>query len=46
MDKYLGFGWEVLSSSLDYEKKDAQSIAFKVPVSADDENGVEIKGQV
>ncbi len=43
VDKYLGFGWEVLSSSLDYKKKDAQKIAFKVPVNADDETVLKLK---
>lgn len=43
VEKYLGFGWEVLSSSLDVDKKDAQTITYKVPVKADDETVLEVK---
>lgn len=43
VEKYLGFGWEVLSSSLDYDKKDAQTITYRVPVKADDETVLKLK---
>lgn len=35
VERYLGLNWEILSSSLPYEKKDAQTIVFKVPVKKD-----------
>lgn len=37
VERGLGFYWEILSSSITYEKKDSQNIIFKVPVKADDE---------
>ena len=37
VERNLGFYWEVLSSSISYEKKDSQNIIFKVPVKADGE---------
>lgn len=37
VERYLGLYWEILSSSLNYEKKDSQNIIFKVPVKADSE---------
>ncbi len=43
VEKALGFGWTVLSSSHEFEKKDAQNITFKVPVSADDETVLKLK---
>lgn len=37
VERYLGLNWEVLSSSLEYKKKNAQTITFQVPVNKDDE---------
>jgi len=37
VERFLGLNWEILSSSIDYQKKDAQNIIFKVPVSQDGE---------
>ncbi|MDP4175178.1 MAG: DUF4139 domain-containing protein [Bacteroidota bacterium] len=37
VERYLGLNWEVLNSSLDYQKKDAQNITFKVPVAKNGE---------
>jgi len=35
VERMLGFNWEVLSSSIKFEKKDSKTILFKVPVKAD-----------
>lgn len=35
VERNLGFNWEILSSSLSYNKKDSQKIEFQVPVKAD-----------
>ena len=35
VERMMGFNWEILSSSLKYEKKDSKRILFKVPVKAD-----------
>ena len=43
VEKYLGFGWDVLSSSIEYSKKDAQTVNFKVPVKADEEKVLKLK---
>ncbi|NWF89057.1 MAG: DUF4139 domain-containing protein [Ignavibacteriaceae bacterium] len=43
VERTLGFYWEVLSSSIGYEKKDSQNIIFKVPVKADDETVLKFK---
>ena len=37
VERYLGLNWEILSSSLEYKKKNAQTITFQVPVMKDDE---------
>jgi len=37
VERALGLNWEILNSSLAYEKKDAQNITFKVPVPEDGE---------
>lgn len=37
VERYLGLNWEILNSSLEYKKKNAQTITFQVPVKADDE---------
>lgn len=37
VERALGLYWEVLSSSINFEKKDSQNITFKVPVKADSE---------
>ena len=43
VERYLGSYWEVLSSSIGYEKKDSQNIIFKVPIKADSENVLKFK---
>lgn len=35
VERYLGLNWEILSSSLDYTKKNAQTVTFQVPVNKD-----------
>ncbi len=35
VERNLGLNWEILSSTVDFEKKDAQSVLFKVPVKQD-----------
>jgi len=37
VERYLGLNWEVLSSSINYKKKNAQTITFQVPVNKEDE---------
>lgn len=37
VERFLGLNWEVLNSSTDYVKKDAQNITFEVPVKKDSE---------
>lgn len=37
VERGLGLYWEILSSSINYEKKDSQNIIFKVPIKADSE---------
>lgn len=32
VERYVGLNWEIMKSSVDYEKKNAQTILFKVPV--------------
>jgi hypothetical protein len=43
VEKYAGYFWEVMSSSEKYEKKDAQTVTFKVPVKADGENTLKMR---
>lgn len=43
VERYLGNYWEVLSSSLDYKKKDSQNIVFQVPVKSDSETVLKFK---
>ena len=43
VEKYVGYLWEVMSSSLSYEKKDATTLTFKVPVKADGENTLKLR---
>ncbi len=43
VERNLGLYWTVLSSSINYEKKDSQNIIFKVPVKADDETVLKFK---
>jgi len=43
VERNLGYNWEVLESSLDYEKKDAQNIIFKVPVEKEKEKVLTFK---
>ena len=35
VERSLGLNWEILNSSLAFEKKDAQNIVFEVPVKKD-----------
>lgn len=37
VERNLGLNWDITASSLEYEKKDAQNITFKVPVKKDSE---------
>ena len=37
VERYLGLNWEVLNSSIEYLKKNAQTIIFEVPVNKDSE---------
>jgi hypothetical protein len=37
VERYLGLNWEILNSSLEYKKKNAQTVTFQVPVNKDDE---------
>jgi hypothetical protein len=43
VERFLGNYWEILSSSLDYQKKDSQNIIFKVPVKTNDETVLKFK---
>jgi hypothetical protein len=43
VERNLGFYWEILASSLAYEKKDSQNILFKVPVGADSDTVLKFK---
>lgn len=43
VERYLGLYWEILSSSIAYEKKDSQNIIFKVPIKADSETVLKFK---
>jgi len=37
VERYLGLNWEILNSSIDYKKKNAQTVTFQVPVNKDEE---------
>ncbi|MCU7511779.1 MAG: DUF4139 domain-containing protein [Ignavibacteria bacterium] len=37
VERMMGLNWEILSSSINYEKKDAQTVTFKVPVKKNEE---------
>lgn len=37
VERNLGLNWEILSSSINYTKKNAQTITFQVPVNKNDE---------
>lgn len=43
VEKALGLNWEILSSSIKYEKLNAQQILFKVPVKAEGETVLKYK---
>ena len=43
VERYMGNYWEILSSSLEYKKKDAQNIIFEVPVTTDGETVLKFK---
>jgi len=42
-EKHLGLNWEILSSSFPYEKIDAFTVRFKIPVKKDSEEKMSIK---
>ena len=37
VERFLGYNWEVLNSSIEYKKKDAQNLTWRVPVKANSE---------
>lgn len=37
VERLLGLNWEILSSSIEYQKKDAQTVTFRVPVKKNEE---------
>ncbi|MGE5351060.1 MAG: DUF4139 domain-containing protein [Acidobacteriota bacterium] len=37
VERMMGLNWEILSSSINYEKKDAQTVTFRVPVKKNEE---------
>lgn len=43
VERYLGLNWELLSSSIEHQKKDAQNITFKVPVKKNDETTLKFR---
>jgi hypothetical protein len=43
VERIMGLNWEILSSSLKYQKKDSQTILFKVPVKADSKTVLKYK---
>jgi hypothetical protein len=43
VEKYAGNFWEVQESSVKFEKKDAQTLLFKVPVKADSEYPLKLR---
>lgn len=43
VERYLGLNWEILNSTLEYKKKNAQTITFQVPVNKDDETILNFK---
>jgi len=43
VEKYVGYFWEVLRTSIQQEKKDATTLIFKVPVKADGENTLKLR---
>lgn len=43
VERLLGLNWEILSSSIPHEKKDAQNITFKVPIKKEGETVLKFK---
>ncbi|MFA6570110.1 MAG: DUF4139 domain-containing protein [Bacteroidota bacterium] len=43
VEKYLGYNWEMLESSISFEKKNAMTVVFKVPVKKDKETKLTFK---
>lgn len=43
VERYMGYYWEILNTSHEYNKKDAQNITFQIPVKADDEPTLQFK---
>jgi hypothetical protein len=43
VEKFLGTNWEILSSSVNYEKKNAQTALFRVPVNKNEESVLKFK---
>jgi hypothetical protein len=43
VEKYAGYFWEIMDTSIKSEKKDAQTLVFKVPVKANDETTLKLR---
>ncbi|MEI7811689.1 MAG: DUF4139 domain-containing protein [Ignavibacteria bacterium] len=43
VERFPGLNWEILSSSINFNKKDAQTITFQVPVKKNDETVLKFK---
>ncbi len=43
VERWLGYNWEILKSSLPYEKKDVSRIVFQVPVKENDKTKLTFK---
>lgn len=43
VERHLGINWEILESSIEYKKKNAQTITFQVPIKSDDESVITYK---
>ena len=43
VERYLGLNWEILNSTIEYKKKNAQSVTFQVPISSDSETVLNYK---
>ncbi|PID56494.1 MAG: DUF4139 domain-containing protein [Ignavibacteriae bacterium] len=43
VERYLGLNWEILNSSINYQKKNAQTVTFQIPVKKDAESTLKYK---
>lgn len=43
VERMLGFNWEILNTSHDFKKKDAQNIVYQIPIKADGETVLKFK---